>query len=174
MFADLVYLRGFNSSVDIQDVQTDLNSIANHISTTKLLSINNTKTHFQIIKSNHLGPVEEPEITLSDQIITATKNVKYLGVIVDEYLNYSVHNQKQGAKQKKLFGYIYRQLRRLIVISASSLATGNYDYGYSYAFGLEHAIAMENRLHQKTHDDTQLYLWLPVLRSWLDHFTSRC
>ena len=61
-----------------------------------------------------MGPVEEPELTLSNQTIPATKNVKYLGVIVDEYLNYSVHNQKQGAKLKKQFGYIYRQLRRCI------------------------------------------------------------
>ena len=111
---DLVYIRGFKSANDVLAVQTDLDLIAKHITTNKLLSINNNKTHFQIFKRNHSKSVVPPSLSLEDKQIPVSSNVKYLGVTLDDHLTYSVHTQNQCAKLKKQFGYIYRQLRRCV------------------------------------------------------------
>ena len=132
---DIVYLRGYNSPTAVQEIQTDLNLIANHITFTKLLSINNNKSNFQILKRNHLGSVDEPDLAIGGHDIPVVSNVKYLGVTIDDHLNYSVHAHNQCAKLKKQCGYIYRTLRRCV--SRKSLV---YFYGALIRVSLLYAI----------------------------------
>ena len=104
MFADDTNLNcNGKSSVDIeQKINTDLDNVHNWLISNKL-TLNTKKTEYMIIGSqNRLKNIlSDPEILIGDQKIKRVSQKEFLGVIVDENLNWHKHIDTQCKKISK-------------------------------------------------------------------------
>lgn len=117
LFADdIVYIHSLKNQNCTIHMQTDLDSIADHLKS-KLLSINPTKSKLQIFgRSQRAGSVPNFDVTPTINLVPVAKvdQVTYLGVTFDNALNYSLNSRLVCAKTKRNFCYIYRTFRKAI------------------------------------------------------------
>ncbi len=111
MFADDTNLNcNGKSSVDIeQKINTDLDNVHNWLISNKL-TLNTKKTEYMIIGSqNRLKNIlSDPEILIGDQKIKRVSQKEFLGVIVDENLNWHKHIDTQCKKISKNIALLRR------------------------------------------------------------------
>ena len=72
------------------DIQEDLIDISNWFKTNKL-ALNESKTKFIVIHSHHNKPPDSFRITLNIVDLERVDNTKFLGVIIQENLNWKKH-----------------------------------------------------------------------------------
>ena len=91
-FADDTHLLNFSETVWslCWRVNADLRVLVSWLNANKI-SLNASKTEFVIFRSPWKRLDCIPRLKLSGKILTPSKNVKYLGVHVDEHLNWKTH-----------------------------------------------------------------------------------
>ena len=103
LFADdtVLYFAHKNMAYAKEIVQRDLTIIDSWMDANKL-TINTKKTQYMIISGYH-KKYENINIRIKDSQITRTRAYKYLGVKIDQHLNYSQHiNNLAGTVKNKL------------------------------------------------------------------------
>lgn len=108
---DLVIVHSLPAKSSCVPLQNDINLVASHISTTKLLKLNSSKTKTLLFLRNHGATLNRPQLLVENDEIEYVETAKYLGVTFDPYLTYSTNTNLLIAKTKKLSGYICRALR---------------------------------------------------------------
>lgn len=112
MFADDSNL--FHSDKNINDLFKTMNIELNHISEwfkANKLSLNKNKTKFLLFHSSHrrkLIPIDLPPLEIDKATITRCSNTKFLGVLVDENLNWKPHIDSIRKKISKSIGILYK------------------------------------------------------------------
>ena len=91
-FADDTHLLNFSKTVWslCGRVNADLRVLVSWLNANKI-SLNASKTEFVIFRSPWRRMDCIPRIKLSGKILTPSRSVKYLGVHLDEHLNWKVH-----------------------------------------------------------------------------------
>lgn len=137
MFADdtLIYLCGENIDEMIVKVNSDLNRLFKWLCQNKL-KLNIEKTKYMII-----GNVKEQvksDIKINNEIIEKVKQYKYLGVIIDNKLNFKDNVTYICKKVAKKVGVMARTRRNLNFLSAvniyKTIVSPHFDYCASILF----------------------------------------
>ena len=103
-FADDTTL--FYSSNSLQDIEKTINEEFNHLlsyCSAKKLPINFKKTHYMIISSPQKG--NKPKFNLHN--IEEKNHIKYLGIYIDNNLNWALHIQHKNSKISKNLGILF-------------------------------------------------------------------
>ena len=106
-FADDTHLLNFSKTVWnlCGRVNSDLRVLVSWLNANKI-SLNASKTEFVIFRSPWKRMDCIPRLKLFGKILTPSKSVKYLGVHLDEHLNWKVHTGVVAAKLRKANGAI--------------------------------------------------------------------
>ena len=119
LFADdtVVYCTGKNINETVENVNNDLVKLVNWLKYKKLkLNINKTKALVITLKRNkHCG-----DIKIENEIIEKVESVKYLGVVIDNRLNFNNHLEMIIKKVSAKFGIMFR-LRKTLSFYAKIL-----------------------------------------------------
>ena len=132
LFADdtVIYYAHKNIEVAAEAIQQDLHEIDRWMDSNKL-TINIRKTQYMIISGHH-KKFESIDIRIKDSPLIRTKSYKYLGVKIDQNLNYSQHiNNLAGTVKNKIRSItrISHFLPKGIVMTLyKSLITPHFDY----------------------------------------------
>ena len=104
-FADDSHLLNFSKSVWslCGRVNADLRVLVSWLNANKI-SLNATKTEFVIFRSPWKRLDCIPRLKLSGKILTPSKSVKYLGVHLDEHLNWKTHISSIATKLRRANG----------------------------------------------------------------------
>ena len=132
LFADdtVIYFAHKNIAMAAEAIQLDLKNIDNWMDDNKL-TINIKKTQYMIVSGHH-KKYENVDLHVKDSQIMRTKSYKYLGVKIDQHLNYLQHiNNLAGTVKNKL-----RTITRLsnflpkgvIIMLYKSLIIPHFDY----------------------------------------------
>lgn len=116
LFADdtILYFVGDNADQIIDVINEDLNLLYQWLNGNNL-KVNISKTKFMIIKNKYGNQVTSTrnKIHIENQEISIVKEIKYLGIIVDEHLTFANHASyitKKVAKKVNLLGRIGQNL----------------------------------------------------------------
>ena len=93
LFADdtVATLSGKNLQTLVSSVNKEISNVSLWFKANKL-SLNHSKTNYIIFRTRKRGvPTNLPEILIDDVIINKVDNVKFLGVTINEYLDWSTH-----------------------------------------------------------------------------------
>ena len=106
-FADDTHLLNFSKTVWnlCGRVNSDLRILVSWLNANKI-SLNASKTEFVIFRSPWKRMDCIPRLKLFGKILTPSKSVKYLGVHLDEHLNWKVHTGIVAAKLRRANGAI--------------------------------------------------------------------
>ena len=106
-FADDTHLLNFSKTVWnlCGRVNSDLRVLVSWLNANKI-SLNASKTEFVIFRSPWKRMDCIPRLKLFGKILTPSKSVKYLGVHLDEHLNWKVHTGAVAAKLRRANGAI--------------------------------------------------------------------
>ena len=132
------------------------------------LTLNASKTLFVIFRSPRYRISNLPDtVTYNNTTITREKQVTYLGLILDEYLNWKAHIEDLCIKLKRLFPIFYNirkylnkdQIRTIyFTMIYSRIKYGCITYGLCTTENLNRIQIIQNKLLkvlQKKHSDTQ-------------------
>jgi len=93
-------------------LQADINSIKACIEDDLGLRLNNEKCKFMIFSLSPRGPRQNVKMNLGGKRLEQVSTYKYLGVHMDEKLNYARHVHEAVTKAKKGIGAICRSIRK--------------------------------------------------------------
>ena len=135
LFADDTYLTLTDN--DLNTLQTRVNNELNSLNNWFLkhkLSLNYSKTNFLLINKTPYRPVDYIfQLSFNGTSINRVQNIKYLGVYIDELLNWSVHTSYlslQLAKYRGLFCRLRNYVtRETLVTLYHSLIHSRVQYG---------------------------------------------
>ena len=99
MFADdtTIYATGSNVRFLYRKINEDLNKITQWFKNNSL-SLNIDKTNYILFRNINSNPRFNGNIYMDNKIIQKVSQVKFLGVYIDEYLNWNSHVQKLSLK----------------------------------------------------------------------------
>ena len=110
LFADDTYL--MLSETNLKELESRVNEELKNLNEwfcRNKLSVNYSKTKFMIINKIPHKSIDEPfKIALNGAVLERTESVKYLGVFIDEKLNWSVHTNHLSLQLAKLTGIFFR------------------------------------------------------------------
>ena len=135
LFADDTNL--LNSGKDLTELQDIFNAELKTISTwlkIKKLSLNVKKTHYMVI-SNKKGPVPDISIYIEGHLIDKVSCTKFLGVFIDEKLNWKRHINYVSGKISRGIGVIMKARKSL---NRDSLITLHLSFIYPYYANCNH------------------------------------
>ena len=112
MFADdtNIFLSGSNVKTLFNKMNTELIKINDWFKSNKL-SLNETKTVFTLFHPSNksdLLPLKLPQLNINNKIIKREPSIKFLGVIIDEHINWKKHVETVNNKISKTIGVLYR------------------------------------------------------------------
>ena len=120
------------------------------------LTLNASKTSFVIFRSSRCRISNLPDsVTYNNITITREKQVTYLGLILDEYMNWKIHIEDLGIKLKRLFPIFYNirkylnkdQIRTIyFTMIYSRIKYGCITYGLCTSENLDSLQIMQNKL----------------------------
>ena len=104
-FADDTHLLNFSKSVKslCGRVNADLRKLVSWLNANRI-SLNASKTEFVIFRSPWKSLDCLPRLKLSGKILIPSKSVKYLGVHIDEHLNWKAHTTSVALKLRRANG----------------------------------------------------------------------
>lgn len=115
MYADDLCLIHFHKNgICEQHLQQDLEIVASHL-LQKKLTINPLKSKLLTIKRNNSKSVNDLQLSICNMPVQVVDSVKYLGVILDSNLDYSLNSIAVASRVKKHIGYIHRTCRRVFL-----------------------------------------------------------
>lgn len=139
LFADdtLIFCHGKNMEEIIRKIESDLRNIEKWLSKNKL-KLNVEKTKCMFIKGNRNRDDTAIQIHINGELIARTSQMKYLGVLIDDRLNFKENNSYICKKVAKKIGFFARVARNLttsakINLYKSIIAT-HFDYCSSLLF----------------------------------------
>ena len=110
LFADDTYL--MLSETNLKELESRVNEEFKNLNEwfcRNKLSVNYSKTKFMIINKIPHKSIDEPfKIALNGAVLERTESAKYLGVFIDEKLNWSVHTNHLSLQLAKLTGIFFR------------------------------------------------------------------
>ena len=131
LFADdtNVFISGHNIHEMCTLLNTELQKIVLWLNSNKL-SLNVSKTHYMLFSPHKKCKMKKStNIVLNGQQITETANTKFLGVMLDNKLKWSVHINTIRIKMSKGIGII---CKARTVVNASTLVSLYYSFIYPY------------------------------------------
>ena len=138
LFADDTNL--FTSGKVLSDLITKVNEELSNISVwlkVNKLSLNVKKTHF-LIFSNKREKFDTVEITIDDKVINQEHSTKFLGVFIDDKLNWKRHIEHISKKLSRGIGVLCKARKML---NLCSLKTLYYSFIYPYLMYCNHVWA---------------------------------
>jgi hypothetical protein len=139
LFADdtLLSVSGENVDECIMKMQEDLNELSKWLKFNKL-KLNVAKTKYMIITSRRRNPSNSTTLSIDSEQIEEVKNLKYLGVQIDNKLDFKEHLNlvvKKIAKKTNFLGRISRKLTSVTkVMIYKSIILPHLDYCSSIIF----------------------------------------
>ena len=117
------FTRGCDGNIDIVStlINSELNKIADWLAVNKL-SLNVQKTKFMIFhyRQRVLTENDIPCLMINNTLIERVTEFNFLGLTVNEYMNWNSHTQKIANKISRILGVMNR-LKRYLPISAMKL-----------------------------------------------------
>jgi hypothetical protein len=115
MFADdtSIFLTGKNLDEIISSLNDELQIIVQWLDSNKL-SLNIDKTHYMIFKPRNKDIIHNTQLTIRSQNISKVDNCKFLGVMLDDQLNWQTHINYIKNKVAKATGVLYNVRRNLL------------------------------------------------------------
>ena len=109
LFADdsNLFLSGKNPNELIQKMNTEIKHVFDWLQLNKL-SINLKKTHYMIFRKRRQKVLVTQDLKINDVIINQVDNTKFLGVVIDPYLNFNDHIKYIKGKISRGLGILYR------------------------------------------------------------------
>ena len=109
LFADdsNMFLTGKNPEALIESMNFELEKVVNWLNVNKL-SLNLKKTHFIIFRRSKEHIVLSNSLKMNDVVIDMTENTKFLGVIIDQNLNFHSHITYIKGKISRTLGILYK------------------------------------------------------------------
>ena len=139
LFADDTNL--FTSGKNLNDLKDKVNEELANISVwlkVNKLSLNVKKTHFLIFSNKNSKP-DKVEIFIDDKAINQEKSTKFLGVYIDDKLNWKTHIEHISKKVSRGIGILCKA-RRLLNLCA--MKTLYYSFIYPYLMYCNHVWAV--------------------------------
>lgn len=120
LFADdtAIYSSSWSKKVAIKNVQEHFNVILEHFYNWKI-KINEAKTEL-VIFSKKTKKVDIPPLSVNNEIINPKRSAKYLGVILDDKLNFSQHVQSIHSKAQKIKGMLHHLICKKSALSVKN------------------------------------------------------
>ena len=148
LFADDTNI--FFSGKDLCTISTILNTELEKISTwleANILSLNLDKTKFMLFRTRKKQVSQTFNLYIDNHLIEQTKEIRLLGVILDEVLSWKSHISYIANKISKSVGIIYRSS---FYLSKSSLRSLYYSmiYPYLYYCNIVWASTYKSNLHR--------------------------
>ena len=104
MYADdIALLTPISSASSYVDVQHNVDAVVSHF-TSKNLTINKSKTKLQLFHRGHSALAPPTPITVHNSDIEVVNSHKYLGVILDNKLDFAANTRLRAARTKKCVG----------------------------------------------------------------------
>ena len=121
IYADDTTLLIHDKSIDslYSNLTTELNKVKSWIRSNKLI-LNISKTSFMLFQNRSIKN-SIPPITLEGEIIKQVNQTKFLGVTIDENLNWKYHIDQTCEKLSKITGILYRIRHNLTTESLISI-----------------------------------------------------
>lgn len=121
IYADDTTLLLNDTSIDSlhSNVRTELNKINVWINSNKL-KLNVSKTNYMLFQNRSIKNIIPP-ISLNDEIINKVDHMKFLGVLIDENLNWKYHIDQTCTKISKVTGILYRLRHNLTTDAMMSI-----------------------------------------------------
>ena len=85
-----IFLQGKCLNTLIEKINLELQKIVEWLKCNKL-SLNFDKTHYIFFRSIRKCPVKIKHLKIDNEILMHVKDTKFLGVIIDEHLNWASH-----------------------------------------------------------------------------------
>ena len=131
-----------NSMIDIKKINTELDHVFSWLCANKL-SLNVSKTKYMIFNNKynpHPNPTER--LKINNISIDLVSEFNFLGVTIDNELNWVAHTQKINSKTSRTLG-ILKKLKRIAPLSVlttlySTMILTNFTYGIK-AWGFAHS-----------------------------------
>lgn len=139
LFADdtLIFCHGKNINDLINKIESDLGNIDRYLKANKL-KLNVDKTKCMIIKGKRNNVVNDVTIRICGVPIDETNEMKYLGVLIDNKLNFKTNNQYVIKKVAKKIGFMSRVAKNLTAKATitlyKSIIAPHFDYCSSLLF----------------------------------------
>lgn len=139
LFADdtLISVADDNFLEATNKINTDLNIISNWLKLNKL-KLNTAKTKFIIISNKQRNQIQATKIKIDDEELESVTEIKYLGIIVDNRLNFGSNVDyiiKKVAKKISFFGRISNKLSlHAKILVYKSIISPHFDYCASILF----------------------------------------
>ena len=130
LFADDTNALAIGKDLDklITSLNIDLEKIVIWLAANKL-SLNVKKTHFMIFKTKNKNIKHSNSVKIGREIISEVEHTKFLGVIIDNRLNWSFHINSVKRKISKGFGVICKAKR---ILNKETLVTLYHSFVYPY------------------------------------------
>ena len=109
LFADdsNMFLTGQNPDSLIDSMNTELEKVIDWLNVNKL-SLNLKKTHFIIFRRRKERILLTNVLKINDIVIEMTENTKFLGVLIDQHLNFQSHIAYIKGKISRTLGILYK------------------------------------------------------------------
>lgn len=139
LFADDTLIFGYGKDVQeiIKNVQNDLNNINEYMNKNKL-KLNVDKTKCIMIKGKRTHDLSQYNIEINGAKIEKTDQIKYLGVIIDDQLNFKENNLYISKKVAKKIGFFARIAKNMTTSAKinvyKSIIAPHFDYCSSLLF----------------------------------------
>ena len=130
IFADdtNIFLSGPNIKDLTHILNTELTTLAEWL-TRNRLSLNIKKTHFMVFKPKRNSKYETPSIEINNEKISEVKECKFLGVMLDNELNWKAHCNYIKNKLSKSIGILSKARK---VVDKSCMKTLYYSFIHPY------------------------------------------
>ena len=109
LFADdsNLFLSGKNPDDLIESMNNELIKVVDWLNINKL-SLNIKKTHFIIFRNKHERIETRNELTINDVVIEMTNSTKFLGIMIDQHINFQRHIAYVKGKISRSLGILYK------------------------------------------------------------------
>lgn len=148
----------FYSHKDISILETHVNRQLAEINTwfkCNRLSINTSKTFYLVFTSNIRKQTNhDMKITLDNKNISKAESIKFLGIYIDQFVNFKTHIDELCKKLSKLVGLFYR-IRNMLPLDAllyiyrslfePHLNYCNYIWGHTYPTYVTKLITLQKK-----------------------------
>ena len=114
MFADDTncFMSGNDLTSLSENINTELSKLVTWLKSNRL-SLNIDKTHFMVFKPRRMSSYPSVNININGNSITKVSSCKFLGVIIDESLNWQEHILYTKSKIAKTLGILYNARKNL-------------------------------------------------------------
>ena len=103
---DMALIHPISTDSSSQQLQNDIDTIVNHVSSLSL-SLNASKCEFVQISLSR-SPVNQIHLTIQGEILRRVSSYKYLGIVIDEKFSFEPHVKKSISKARQGIGVMNR------------------------------------------------------------------